>query len=420
MEVQNKIFLQAFRAYLRKEKVNWDKKMPKEVWAQLFKQADQHHVLPMIYEAVYDCPAAKKTNEAFFVPYKRSVVQQVMLQAMRTEEFLDLYRFLQDRGIEPLVVKGIICREFYPNLDYRVSGDEDLLIAPEQFEKCHEAMQEYGMRPAGASEDDEEDIVGSYEVPYVKDGSPLYIELHKSLFPPESGAYGEMNQYFENVHERAIKVNIKGVEIATMEYTDHLYYLICHALKHFLHSGFGIRQVCDIALFANEYGSQIDWNVLRKQCKMIHTEQFASALFKIGYKYMTFSPEKACYPEKWRKILVDETAMIEDLLAGGIYGNADMSRVHSSTITLKAVEAQKKGLKGKGTFVELAFPPAKALEKRYTYLKKYPVLLPVAWVSRLVKYQKEVASDANNSAVESIRIGNERIELLKKYGIIDG
>lgn len=35
-----------------------------------------------------------------------------------------------------------------------------------------------------------------------------------------------------------------------MNASDHLFYLICHALKHFYHSGFGIRQVCDILLFA--------------------------------------------------------------------------------------------------------------------------------------------------------------------------
>ena len=64
------------------------------------------------------------------------------------------------------------------------------------------------------------------------------------------------------------------------------------------------------------------------------------------------------------------------------------------------------------------FPSAKKLEGRYPYLKKYPILLPVAWIDRILKYRKETAVDGGNDAAESVKIGNQRIELLKKYGII--
>ena len=99
----------------------------------------------------------------------------------------------------------------------------------------------------------EEELERIYEVPYGKKGSLIYIELHKSLFPPESDAYGDLNRFFENVYTDAIEIKIDNTDIRTMGYTDHLFYLICHAFKHFLHSGFGIRQVCDIILFANAY-----------------------------------------------------------------------------------------------------------------------------------------------------------------------
>lgn len=58
------------------------------------------------------------------------------------------------------------------------------------------------------------------------------------------------------------------------------------------------------------------------------------------------------------------------------------------------------------------------LERRYPYLKKRPYLLPVAWVQRIVHYAGE-QSGADNSASGSIKLGKERIELMKRYGIID-
>lgn len=415
MEQIQELFLQAVEASLENRKVQWTEKFPPQDWLALFRLAEEHHILPMIYEAVYSCPAAQEAEQQLFAHYKRCTVQAVMLQTMKTSEFLFLYAHLRAAGVTPCVVKGIICRSLYPNPDYRMSGDEDLLIPPEQFRQCHEAMMEYGM----VLSEPEQDIYAAYEVPYGKQGSPVYIELHKSLFPPDSEAYGDLNRFFTGIHDRLIEVQVQGTSIFTMEYTDHLFYLICHAFKHFLHSGFGIRQVCDIVLFANTYGAQIDWDRMLEHCWEIHADLFAAALFQIGQKYLTFDPEKACYPESWRLIQVDESAMLNDLLDSGIYGGSNMSRKHSSNVTLNAVSAQKQGKKSGNHVLKTVFPSAKALESRFPYLKKHPYLLPAAWTSRLFRYWKETHAVSSDDAAESVRIGNRRIELMKQYGIIE-
>ena len=415
MEAVQELFLQAMKASLENKKVNWETALEDQEWLALFQLAEAHHVLPLIYDAVYCCPAAQNSEGELFVPFKKRTVQMVMLQTQKTSEFLRLYEKLRAAGVKLCIVKGIICRNIYPNPDYRISGDEDILIPAEQFPLCHEAMLAYGMTLS----EPEQDINEVYEVPYGKQGSPIYIELHKSLFPPESEAYGDLNRFFEGVTERLIEVPVQGSMISTMDYTDHLFYLICHAFKHFLHSGFGVRQVCDIILFANAYGDEIDWARIVKNCREIRAELFAAALFKIGEKYLSFDADKACYPAVWRELDVDESAMLNDLLDSGIYGGANMSRKHSSNITLNAVSAQKQGKKSGNHVLKTVFPPAKALEGRFPYLKEHPYLLPVAWANRLMRYQKELHQTAGNDAAESIRIGNERIELMKQYGIID-
>lgn len=259
----------------------------------------------------------------------------------------------------------------------------------------------------------------AYEVPFVKQGSPLYIELHKSLFPPESDAYGDFNRYFEHVWDRSVELSAEGQTVCTLGYTDHLFYLICHAFKHFLHSGFGIRQVCDMILFANTWGKEIEWDTMLTWCKEIHADQFSAALFQIGQKYLCFDPDKAGYTESWRRIQVEEGMLLDDLLDAGIYGDSDMSRKHSSNMTLDAVAADKKGKKASNAVLKSLFPSAKSLQGRYPYLQKHPYLLPVAWISRVLHYRAETKNSINNNAADSLKIGNQRIELLKKYGIID-
>lgn len=413
MERVNQCFLNALRAALRGEVLQepWD--LTREEWARLIELAQCHHVLPMVFEAIHALPALKAA--AFWPPIQRQIRQQVLMQTQKTCAFLELTRQLHAAGIRPLVVKGIICRTLYPHPDHRVSGDEDLLIPEELTLSCHRALTDWGMVTAEAPER----LCQVYEIPYRTENSPLYIELHRHLFPPESEAYGDLNSFFAGVFDRAVTQQIQGVSIATMGHTDHLFYLICHAFKHFLHSGFGIRQVCDIVMYANAYGSQIDWPQVLRNCGAIRADRFAAAIFQIGKKHLVFDPEKACYPQAWQALTVDEAPMLADLLSGGVYGDADLSRKHSSSITLDAVSARKQGKKQGNALLLSLFPSAKALKGRYPYLKARPYLLPAAWLHRLCKYGKETGRTRNNNAVESLRIGNQRIELLKEYGIIE-
>lgn len=415
MNAINQLFLEALAAGLRGERVQWENSLSAEDWAALFQLAQAHHVLPMIFEAVYACPAARCADARLMLLAKRQTMQSVMMQAMKTGELLALMKHLQAAGVTPCVVKGVVCRSLYPNPDHRVSGDEDVLIPPEQFERCHEAMLAFGMQPA----DPQQDILTAHEVPYGKPGSPLYIELHKHLFPPENDAYGDFNRFFSDAHAHTMEIVEDGTPLTTLGPTDHFFYLICHAFKHFLHSGFGIRQVCDIVLFADHYGREIDWTAVLENCREIRAEQFAAALLKIGQKHFGFDPDAAGVPQAWQAIEVDEGPMLLDLLDSGVFGDASMSRKHSSTLTLNAVAADKRGKKARGNVLRTLFPGRKALEGRYPFLRTKPWLLPVAWLRRIAHYAAERrGAGADNNAAESLRIGSERVELLRRYGII--
>lgn len=410
MEKKHEILLAALACALKGKNLAPVPEVTAPQWQEILSLAAEHRILPLILEAVYRQPGLK--GSSLTAGYRGRVMQTVFAQTTKTVDFLELYGKLRRAGVTPLVVKGIICRQLYPVPDYRPSGDEDVLIPPEQFPAAHQVFLDYGMQTT----EPEDGMAESYEIPYRKSGSLLYIELHKHLFPPQSRAYGHLNGFFEGIHNRAVEENIQGTGILTMAPTDHLFYLICHAFKHFLHSGFGIRQVCDIVLYAERYHQQIDWDLVLENCRQIRADRFAAAMLRIGENHLQV--QMPWLPECWKEIEVDEEPMLLDLLDSGIYGSADMSRKHSSTITLTAVENQKTGKRSGGVLRSL-FPAAKDLERRYPYLKKYPVLLPVAWASRIASYGAETAKSERNNAAESIRIGAERVELMKQYCILD-
>ena len=373
-EMKNRKFLEALRLYLAGQKANWNETWTEGEWIEFFKLCEEQQVLPMIYDTVYTCPAFQTLQQGTVQMIKSRMLRKVMIQTMKTEEFLVLYRKLADQGVTPLVVKGII--------------------------------------------NSEENIWEAGEVPYVKKNSALYIELHKELFPSESDAYGDFNSVFDEVFEKKMSCQINGMEVFTLSPTDHLLYLLLHAFKHFLHSGFGIRQVCDIVMFANTYGSQIDWEEVLEKCRRFHGDLFAASLFDIGEKELDFDREKACYPESWISLEADGKDLLEDLLDAGVFGDATMSRKHSSNMTLQAVTEDKKGQTAKASLMHSLFPEREYMERTYTYIKRHPFLLPVAWVQRIFHYIRETGKISENSAVESVQIGNKRIGLLKKYKII--
>lgn len=412
MDRTRKQFLHILKCALQGKPFSEPLELPLEEWESLTAMAGQHKVLPMIYDVVRKLPQLQDT--VLLAAMRQHSRQQIILQTQKNYEFLQLLQKLRDAQVEPLVVKGMVCRNLYPNPDYRPSADEDLLIPGDRFMRVHEILIRNGMRTSAT----EAQLAEDYEIPYHSKTGPLYLELHRSLFSAESGAYGNLGRFFGRVFENATQEEIAGVQISSLGYTDHLFYLICHALKHFLHSGFGIRQICDIILYANAYGNRIDWEKILQNCVQIRADRFAAAIFQIGSKYLVFDPKKAGYPPCWQQIQVEEADLLEDVLSGGVYGASSMSRRHSSNITLDAVETEKQNRKSRHSLLASVFPSAHKLRGRYPWLEKHPWLLPVAWTDRVIRYQKEIKAGKDNSAAEALKIGNRRVELLREYGII--
>ena len=180
-----------------------------------------------------------------------------------------------------------------------------------------------------------EELLTADEVSYTKKDSPLYIELHRHLFDSAEDAHDELNHFF---------TNLKTIEIdgfLAMPPHEHLLYLILHAYKHFVQSGIGLRQFCDIGLWARTYHAEINWKLLHDQCASVHAATFAATAFRIARDYLGI---EFSLPAPW-DTSVDVEPLLHDTLCGGVYGSNDYTRLHSSTVTLNAIKASRTGEK---------------------------------------------------------------------------
>ncbi len=400
-------FFAALRAALRAQPLADDPQHDGSGWCVVLRRAEEQQLLPLVYEAVCRVHSFRTLAPDTCRHFQEKAVSAAVRQIVQTNEFLTLMLHAQRQGLDPAVLKGVCIRSLYPMPMLRPSVDEDLLVAAKDAARFHSFLLASGLHADDADADPETDA----ELSYHKDGSPTYLELHTSLFAPDSDAYGDCNRFFEGALARCIRVQIEDVSVRTLAPTDHILYLILHAYKHFLHSGTGLRAACDIAMFAHAQETQIDWTYILACCKALRTERFAAALLRIAAGLLD-----AAVPAPFAALQVDEQPLLEDMLAGGALGASGEDRLHSSTITLEAVSAQKRGTRAHSWRISV-FPPLGSMQGKYPYLRRMPWLLPAAWMQRLIRYLFRSRRDV--SPAQSVRIGKSRVRLLREYGIID-
>lgn len=445
-------FLKILESFMRGKEYHFpnDFTAVKELW----NISANHKMVSAVYEQTRSEELFRREEcAAYGIQFKRATVHETIMQIQRSDGFLRVYKKMCEQGVKPLVVKGLICRNLYDKPDYRVSGDEDILIRPEDFAVCDEVLLREGfrreecpgedfrseraqseVRQSEGSQSEARQDEGSrnveqrvltveslpQEVSYIQPQSGVYIEVHLALFPESSGAYGHLNKEFEAAHETAVSEEIRsgnGVEtVWTLEPTLHLFYLICHSFKHFLHSGFGIRQVCDMVMMAEHYGGKIDWKYINGRMEALRMRTFWDGLAEIGKRYLGFSYEKAHYPEFMQRENVRYESLLTDLMCSGIYGASSMERKHSSNMTLAAAEKGEKSMTA--SMGASLFPGREYMQKGYPWLKKYPWLLPAAWGMRISNYLKNSKNEKSGEA-NSVEIGMNRVELLREYHIIE-
>lgn len=412
MEENQQQFLQCLRgALFRREAVRWPEGEAER--DALLALAGEQHVLPLVLDRLIPAARAAGVDQGALRPLRQLLIQSAVGQTRRTGKLVELCGALEAEGLRPLLVKGLACRLLYPNPDLRPSSDEDLLARDGEMEAIHGVLTRMGMEAEEGGPPGQAQVVT-----YCDQESGLRIELHRRLFAEDAQAYGGMNRCFARAFERGVLLEGAGGPVWTMGPDDHLLYLICHSFKHFLHSGFGVRQVCDICLAAAAWGDRIAWDALFDALKPFRADCFARNLFAIGAEYLGFA---GLWPEPMAAALAargetDCLPLLEDLLTAGVYGSSSDVRLHSSRITLNAVAAEGEQRLGRSV-LRTVFPSARELEGRYPYLKDKPWLLPGAWVQRLARYAGENRGRAG-AARESVAIGERRVALLKKYGVI--
>ena len=377
-------------------------------YGKILALAREQNLLALVGEKL--CESAEFRASAAYGKAIAATVGLVAGQVSRTETFLQLYRKFEKAGIRPLVMKGIICRELYGEFrDHRPSGDEDLLVEKQDFERARAVLEEQRYVPEmeSVTERQKEDL---QEVGFYGPDAGLYIELHLNPIGHENEFRVQLEECFRDVFRNSRELTVDGLTMRTMGHDDHFLYLILHAFKHLAGEGFGIRQVLDVLLYYEKYGREIDGDRLDAMLARTEAKRFFADLVEIGNRCLGFD-----LGTRGRTKCPEE--LLEELMRNGIFGMDTQAQRTAGQMIGAAVAAGKRSGAG-GTFLRTVFPSRRQLLNMHPELAERPWLLPVRWAQRWGRFMAHSRQNDGNLAKESMEIGKRRIRLLKKYGIL--
>lgn len=388
--------LKIARAFIRGSKAADIDSLSPEEWTELYSLCHIHRLTAAAYACLTGVPAFEAAPEALQSGWKRTAAHLSVIQVQRSSALCALCRELEDAGIPYAVVKGLACRSLYDYGTMRVSADEDIFIDGRHVRKALRVCAKSGFNVSGRSDG----------VFLLTDVRKMRVHLHTRLFPVE---YKALNQHFADALQRRIRLTTPCGTVDTLAHTDHILYILAHMLRYFVSSGISIRTACDVAAYIRRGGGQVDWDTVYSVLDAVGAGTLFLGVMDVCRRYLLVSCSEFNCPERYIDCSVSGDALLEDMLRADVYGQSE--KIPEGRAGLKAAIGGQSG-----DIVGAVFPSQSQLKAQYTYLKRWPWLVPVAWLSRMARYGGTLFRRRNYS--DGMVIQLQRADLLKAYNVV--
>lgn len=294
-----------------------------------------------------------------------------------------------ENNIDYMFLKGSVLKHSYPQPEIRRMGDIDILIKEAQYSKISEVLKSLGFVFKYES---------NHEIVWTKNN--IVIELHKILMPSYNK---DMHKYFGNGWKRAIKT---GEHSYTFSDEDMLIYIFSHFAKHYRDAGIGIMHMCDLYVFLKS--KELNEDYVCKELRALKLYDF--------YCNIKRTLDVWFENENSNEITDHITTVIFN---SGTYGLKDNGIISSALKEKKKIDNIV--LARIHRIWQRILPSYRGMKTKYQILKKFPILLPVFWVIRLIDIfffkRKEISKNLNDICVVSEKQIQDYETALKYVGL---
>ena len=413
MDSNQQLLVNLLSAAIRGQK--YKKNIEKGVnWQAVFEESKAHQIHTLIYPIVKNRDTHPEPNNKLMSEWQKTTLFAGIEQIQHMQKMKDVLSAFNQSNIPVIALKGLVLRELYPQPELRTMGDADILVHKDHMSDAKNLLLQIGYYESRA---DSKHIHFSHP-------THLAVELHQRLTNPK---FIQHTQSFEaDIWKNAVPVDICNVPVLKLAPEDQILYLCLHMASHFLRSGFGLRQLCDLVLLVESLESAIDWRVFYQRSEIYGIQRFTAILFtlckqmfdmKAPYPLDTLPEDETSYGNP----LIDEIA--DDIISSGVFGNKTFARVFGNSLLQYADYKDCSHFSGKVKYyMSLLFPAPKRLAHRYAYAVKYPFLTPVAWMHRIIHHmsRKEFMLYVKAtlfSSKKTVSVLKKRAKLLHRSGL---
>lgn len=233
-------------------------------WQQLVHLAQIQGTAPLIFNELLSLPSRgsvspdetgeNNSRKGEIIGALRSVCMRNMVAQEGLLRILkQTFTALLSGGIHPVLLKGFGLAALYPKPYLRTWGDLDVYVGPEQYHQAAEILRNTYPEAKHPKEEWEELKHYNFDLP---DGNA--IEMHRDTvkmeLPRERRVYEALERQGCFVESRVERV--ENIEVPVPEAKFNMLFSFLHAWNHFVESGVGFKQLCDVALLAHKISQE--------------------------------------------------------------------------------------------------------------------------------------------------------------------
>lgn len=248
-------------------------------WKEIYRLAEKQSVLGLVAAGIDSLPASERPPQEVTLQIIGAALQVEQRNQAMNRYINSLMMRLNKAGIHVVLIKGQGVAQCYEKPQWRLSGDIDLLLDAENYEKAKALL-----KPLATSIDN--------EYTYLKHlGMTIddwVVELHGTFL---SRLSNQIDKEIENIQDCVFMKN----EVRTWKNGDDevylpsadndVFFLFTHILRHYFFEGIGLRQICDWCRLLWCYRSELNHRLLEERIKRmgLMTEWKAFAAYAVNY-----------------------------------------------------------------------------------------------------------------------------------------
>lgn len=287
-------------------------------WQEIYRLASEQSVLGLVLAGLEHSNV--KPPQVLLLQW----IGEVQMIEQRNKEMnafvTNLIEKLRRNDIYAILVKGQGIAQCYEKTLWRSSGDVDLFLSDENYQKAKELLLPLGKIT-------EPEVVAKKHFAMDIDG--WAVELHGTL---KSGLSFRVDKVLVRLQENTfydgqVRLWTNGqTQIFLLKAENDAFYVFTHILQHFYKEGVGLRQVCDWCRLLYTYKDSLNYRILESRIKRAGLMSEWKAFGALVVDHLGMPVESMPFysdSTKWKK---KARLIMEFVLKSGNMGhNRDMS-----------------------------------------------------------------------------------------------